>query len=295
MHAVVAGASGFLGTHLVREWRAGGHDVTTLVRRTPQSATEVEWDPYAGPLDPGVLNGADVVVNLAGAPTAGNPHSKTWARNLMESRVTTTRVLATAIAGCSRPPVFLAGNGISFYGDHGDEPLTESADSRGQALLTRVTRAWQVATLPAQEAGARVCVLRTAPVQDAANPPLKQLAIPFRFGLGFRFGKGRQYAPIISRHDWVHAVDFLATHRVSGAVNLCCPVTPTNAEYADAIASALGRKARLAVPSFVLRMAAGAMGPEILGSVRAVPRALLDAGFTFRDPDATAVIAAALA
>lgn len=293
MHAVVAGASGFLGSHLVREWRAGGHDVTTLVRRTPQSATEVQWDPYGRPLDPGVLTGADVVVNLAGAPTAGNPHSKTWAQNLMESRVATTRTLATAISGCSRPPVFLAGNGISYYGDHGDEPLTESAGSRGEALLTRVTRAWQAATLPALEVGARVCVLRTAPVQDASNPPLKQLAIPFRLGLGFRFGKGRQYAPIISRHDWVHAVDFLATHRVSGPVNLCCPVTPTNAEYADAVAAALGRKVRLSAPSFVLRMAAGAMGPEILGSVRAVPRAILDAGFTFRDRDATSVVAAA--
>ncbi|QCC77483.1 NAD-dependent epimerase/dehydratase family protein [Nocardioides daphniae] len=147
MRVVIAGSSGFLGTHLLRLLRSHGHQVSALVRRPP-GPDEIQWDPYAGPLDPAALQGAHVVVNLAGAPTMGNPHSEKWARALRESRVTTTAVLAEAIAACERPPAFLAGNGISWYGDHGDDPVTEQSDSRGDALLTRVTREWEAATAP---------------------------------------------------------------------------------------------------------------------------------------------------
>lgn len=295
MRAVVAGASGFLGSHLVRDWRASGHEVTTLVRRPPRTSTEMQWDPYSGHADPAWVEGADVVVNLAGAPTAGNPHSRAWADALRHSRVTTTRALADAIAATGGQATYLAGNGISFYGDHASSPVPETADSRGHALLTEVTREWQRATEPASNAGARVCVLRTAPVLDASVPPLKQMVLPFRLGLGTRLGDGRQFFPVISRHDWVGAVGFLADSDVSGPVNLCCPVTPTNAEFTDALAAALGRRARLAVPAFVLDKAAGQMAPELLGSLRAVPAVLEAAGYEFHDRDITAVLQAAFA
>ena len=113
---LVAGASGFLGSHLRKTLGERGHEVRSLVRRPPRRH-EVQWDPYAGPLDRAALDGVDVVVNLAGSPTAGNPHSSKWARELRESRVTTTRVLAEAIRDRERPPDFLAGNGIAYYGD----------------------------------------------------------------------------------------------------------------------------------------------------------------------------------
>ena len=149
------------------------------------------WDPYAGALDHALVEAADVVVNLAGSPTLGNPHSEKWARELRESRVTTTRVLAEAIAASERRPAFLAGNGISFYGDRdelGDPVLDESADSRGDALLTSVAREWQAAAEPAAEAGARLCVLRTAPVMDRRSAPLKQLRLLFLAGFGGKLG-----------------------------------------------------------------------------------------------------------
>ena len=165
MRFLIAGASGFLGSRLRASLVGAGHDVTSLVRRAPGSG-EARWDPYSGDLDPAVVEATDVVVNLAGSPTLGNPHSQKWARELRESRVTTTRVLADAIAASTRRPAFLAGNGISFYGDHGAEPLTEGADSRGDAFLTCVTIDWQAAAQPAVDAGARVCVLRTSPVMD---------------------------------------------------------------------------------------------------------------------------------
>ncbi|CAM3244820.1 TIGR01777 family oxidoreductase [Nocardioides dubius] len=294
MHVVAAGASGLLGRSLCRHLTEQGHQVTRLVRREA-GAGESRWDPYAGFVDSGLIADADAVVNLAGSPTAGNPHSKKWARELLQSRVTTTAVLAEAIGRAAAPPVLLAGNGISFYGDHGDDEVTEAAESRGDALLTRVTRQWQAATVAASDAGARVCVLRTAPVMDAAAPPLGPLRQLARLGLSTRLGSGRQYFPMISLRDWVGGVTFALTHEMHGPINLCCPVTPTNAEFTRALADAVRRPAFLAVPAPVIKVAAGAMAPEVLGSLRAVPHALQDAGYRFADHDVRDVIAAGLA
>ena len=294
MRILVAGSSGFLGSHLVEHLRGQGHQVTRLVRREP-GRSEVRWDPYGDGLPAGALEGVEAVVNLAGAPTMGNPHSRRWARELRESRVVTTRVLADAVAMQESPPAFLAGNGISVYGDHGEEPVDERSDSRGEALLTRVSREWEEATAPATQAGARVCVLRTAPVLDHRAAPLSQLRILFRLGLGARLGRGDQRFPVISLRDWVGAVAFLTgSHDLSGPFNLCCPQTPTNAEFTQALARAVGRPAFLVAPGPVLRCAAGPMAPEILGSVHARPAALEHAGYDFSDLDVDDVLAAAL-
>jgi uncharacterized protein (TIGR01777 family) len=295
VRVVVAGSSGFLGRELTARLRTDGHQVVRLVRRAPSASDEEHWDPYAARLDPAVVEGADVVVNVAGSPTAGNPHSKKWARELRESRVTTTRVLAEAVGASTAKPAFLAQNGIGYYGDHGREVLTEASESRGDALPTRVTRDWQAATEAASSAGARVCVLRTAPVLERRAAPLRQLLLPFRLGLGARLGDGRQSFPMISLRDWLGAVVFLAgSGSASGPFNLCCPVTPTNAEFTDALAAAVGRKARLAAPAVLLRRAAGPMAPALLGSINARPAALEAAGYPFQDRDVRDVIAAAL-
>ncbi len=296
MRVVIAGASGFLGTHLTDHLRVHGHEVTALVRREPSSPRESRWDPRAGQVDAAVIARADAVVNLAGASIAGNPHSAKWSTEVMESRVSTTGTLAKAIAGAERPPAFLAGNGIAVYGDHGDAPVTEESESRGDAFLTRVSREWEAATSPAEEAGARLCVLRSAPVMDRTSPPLKQLRLLFQAGGGARLGSGRQHMPMVSLRDWIGAVSYLIESRdVSGAFNLCCPNTPTNAEFTDALARALRRKAFLAVPAPVLKVAAGDLAPELLGSVNARPAALERAGYDFEDEDVRSVLAAALA
>lgn len=297
MHIVITGSSGFLGRHLNTAAQAAGHDVTRLVRRPAQDfahPAESQWDPYEGTLDPGVIEAADVVVNLAGSPTLGNPHSSAWAAELRRSRVTTTRVLAQAIAASERKPAFLAQNAVGWYGEHGDDLVDETTESVGDAFMTQVTRDWQAAVQPAIDSGARVCILRTAPIMDSRSAPLKQLRILFWAGLGGRIGSGEQYFPMISRHDWVNAVHFLATSDVGGPVNLCCTETGTNADLTEALAEELGRPAKVNVPDFLVRTAAGRVAPDLLGSVRTVPRALLDAGFGFAHPTVRDVVEAGL-
>jgi uncharacterized protein (TIGR01777 family) len=295
VHVVVGGGSGFLGRHLTEALRARGHTTTSLTRREPTTDSESQWDPAAGRVDGQVIEDADVVVNAAGSPTIGNPHSKRWARNLRESRVTSTRTLAEAIAGSTKKPAFLAGNAVAVYGDHGDAPVTEAGDSRGHTLMADVTRVWEAAAQPAIAAGARVCVLRTSPVMDRESEPLRILRRLYRLGLGGRLGSGQQYFPMVSLRDWLAAVVFLAEHdTASGPVNICCPETPTNAGRPTAWARARVKSAFVPVPSPAIRITAGPLAPELLGSVNLIPQVLLDAGFEFRDRDAAAVVAAGL-
>lgn len=295
MKIVMAGASGLLGTALGDRFRADGHDVVRLVRRPARGGDESQWDPAHGTVDHDLIGSADVVVNTAGSSLLANPHSRKWAERMRESRITTTATLASAIAAVGGGPAFLAGNGSSVYGDHGTDVVTEESESRGDALLTRITREWEAAAEPAVAAGSRVCVLRTAPVATRDNP-LYRLQLPlFRLGLGTRLGSGRQYFPLISLRDWVGAVAHLAGHpSAAGPFNLCCPDTPTNAEYTRALASALHRKAFLVVPAPLLRVAAGPMAPETLNSVNLRPDALESAGYEFQDRDVRDVLATML-
>lgn len=284
MRIVMAGASGLLGTSLAERFRESGHEVVRLVRRPPTAPDESQWDPDAGTVDRSVVETADVVVNTAGRSLVGNVHSKKWEHEVRDSRVHTTTTLAEAIAAAGTAPAFLVSSGVAYYGDHGDQVVTEDSPSLGDGFLTKVTREWQAATQPAADAGARVCVLRTSPVATKSNP-LYRMQLPlFRLGLGTRMGSGRQYAPLISLRDWVGAVAHLAEHATAaGAFNLCCPVTPTNAEFTDALADAVRRPSFLAAPAPILRVAAGPMAPEVLNSINLRPAAVVREGYTFQD------------
>lgn len=297
LHVLVGGASGFLGTHLVDHLRSRGHQVTRLVRRPTTRDDEVQWDPDVLHLPSHALDEVDVVVNLGGSPLVGNPHSRAWSERLLSSRVATTRTVSEAIAeraerGASLPAL-LAGNGISGYGDHGDQPVAEDTTPHGDSLLSRVAHAWEDATAPARDAGARVCVLRTAVVLDRATLPFKALRPLHRAGLGAVMGTGEQYFPVVSRRDWVGAATFLAEHSsAEGAFNLVCPEVPTYRQLARALSA--GRPLLVRVPGAVIRPLAGPMAPELLNSVRAVPAALTRTGYTFTDVDVDAVVSAAL-
>jgi uncharacterized protein (TIGR01777 family) len=297
MRILVAGSSGFLGRPLVEHLRAREHDVVRLVRREASAEDESTWDPYAGELDRGLVRTADVVVNLAGASNKGNPHSRRWGEALLHSRVTTTKVLAEAVAEAGSPPTYVVGVGTSAYGDQGAAVVTEeSPDRGGDALLARVVRAWEEAARPALEAGGRVALMRTAPIVHPGNVPTQQLIPLFQCYLGGRVGRGGQYFPVVSLEDWKSAATFLAENDVpSGPYNVCCPTTPTHREFVEALAQQLHRPAPFVVPSKLLEIAMGQLSPELTNSTNLRPAALLREGFVFHDDDVADVVATALA
>ncbi len=295
MKLVLAGASGYLGTAWRDQLARDGHEVVRLVRGEPMSGNESRWDPHARQVDPAVIENADVVACLSGSALAGNPHSSKYRATLRDSRVHPTATLADAIARSERKPALIAQNGSSFYGDRGDEVLTEDSDTGPGSLLTEVTREWQAVTEPAAEAGARVCVLRTAPVLGAGSLTFRLLRGVFLTGLGGPLGDGSQYFPMISLDDWVRAATFVATREESsGPYNLSLPEPCTNAEFTHALGTRLHRPTRLRVPAAPLRTLAGRLSGELLGSIRVVPARLQAEGFVFEQPDVGSLLDAAL-
>ncbi|MGH1562601.1 TIGR01777 family oxidoreductase [Mumia sp. DW29H23] len=295
MRFCLSGASGFLGTALGAHLREQGHEVVRLVRRPARGPFEVRWNPAEGELDHEVIDDADVVVNLSGAPIAHWPWTPSYRRTLLQSRTAPTRTLAEAIARSPQPPALLSGSGINAYGDdRGDTLLTEGTP-RGRGFLADVVEQWEAAAAPAQQAGTRVCFLRTSPVLDSSGGLLRVIALPFRVGLGGRLGSGDQYFPVVSLRDWLGAVTFLAENdNASGPYNLVAPEPATNADFTRALASALRRPAVVPVPSFGLRLALGGLSAMALGSLRAVPGRLEEAGHTFADKDVQDVVTTAL-
>jgi uncharacterized protein len=296
MRLVLAGASGFLGTawrdHLARE----GHEVVRLVRGEAMSASESHWDPYAGQVDRALIESADVVANLAGAPLAHWPWTEAYKRTFLDSRVVTTRTLAEAIAASDRKPAFLAQNGVAGYGDQGDVPLTEESASTADTFMGGVTRAWQDAAGPAADGGARVVVMRTSVILDKRGGALKPLLLAFKAGLGGPIGSGEQYFSTISMSDWVRAATYLATHDAArGVYNLSAPHPSTNGEFARELARMLHRPSALAMPAWPIRKAVGAVSSELLSSTRVEPARLLAEGFEFEHPTLHGRLTAALA
>ncbi|MFI5731261.1 TIGR01777 family oxidoreductase [Kribbella sp. NPDC051587] len=295
MKYVLAGASGFLGQSLARDLAADGQDVIRLVRRTPSAPGELQWDPARGELDLAGISDADVLINLAGA-NIGRPWTPTYRKTLRESRVTTTATLANAAAQLEKRPTLITQSGVGGYGlDCGDEILTEDSPL-GDGFLADVVRVWEGALEPARAAGCRVASLRTGVVLARKAPAFQLLTLPFRFGVGGRFGSGKQYFPVISLTDWLRAARFVADHdTLTGPVNVTIPTPATNAEVAAAIGAALHRPALVPVPAAVMRLALGEFAWELLGSNRTLPTRLESAGFTFTYPTAPEAVSAAFA
>ncbi len=296
MHVVVGGASGFLGSALVSHLRDQGHQVTRLVRSGTPGPDASLWDPAAGRIDQVLIDRADAVVNLSGATIARWPRTKSYKKQLWSSRVDSTTTIARAVAGSSAPTGRRSGSAMGIYGaDRGQDRLTESA-GRGDGFLADLCVAWEGATVEAEQAGQRVVHLRTGLPLDDEGGLLGPMLLPFKLGLGPRLGNGRQRMSVMSRRDWVRAVAFLLEREsISGPVNLSLPEAPTNAEFTNTLGDVLGRPTVLVAPAPVLRVALGALSDDLLGSLRRVPRVLLDNGFVFEDADLASALRSALA
>ncbi|MGH3763503.1 TIGR01777 family oxidoreductase [Actinophytocola sp.] len=293
MRIVVAGSSGLIGTALVRDLRGAGHDVVRLVRCRPRAVDERTWDPPAGRIDDGALDGANAVVNLCGAGIGSRRWSHARKQMLLNSRVEPTEVLAAAVAERG-VPVLVNASAVRYYGDTGDRESDESTPS-GRGFLAALCRDWETATQRASDAGARVVRMRTGHVLSRCGGLLGTLRPLFTLLLGGRLGDGLQYMPWLHVADHVAAIRFVLEHdEISGAVNSCSPNPVTNREFTRALGRAMGRPAPWFVPGIALRVVVGEGAEEILFSQRTVPGVLAAHGFTFRYPVLADALEAAL-
>ena len=279
---LISGASGLIGSAVVASLESQGHEVTRLVRRKPRNDSETQWNP-TGPIPPDLVSGFDAVVHLSGENIAGRWTEQKKCR-IRESRIFTTDFLSLALAKTERKPAtFICASAIGYYGNRGDEVLTEDSLS-GDGFLPEVCREWEFATEPAADAGIRVVNLRTGIVLSREGGALKQMLLPFKLGLGGKIGDGGQWWSWIHIADLVSAVHhILQNNSLRGAVNMTAPNPMTNAEFTRAIADALKRPGRLPVPAFALRIMFGELADEgLLTSARVVPERLTQSGFHFR-------------
>jgi len=303
MDVVVAGSHGLIGSALVADLVARGDSVRRLVRRgaepspdnsdggagsgagprdedTAPNIREVLWDPRTGELDPAALEGADAVVNLAGAGIGDHRWTPAYKQTLLGSRTTTTSLIARTIARLDTRPVLVNASAIGAYGSRGDEVLTE-ASGRGDDFLAGLVEAWENATAPAAEAGARVVWLRSGLVLAPSGGALGKLLPILRLGLGGPLGSGRQWWSWITLTDELAAIRHVIGTDVRGPVNAVAPEPTTNRAVTRALAHALHRPAALPVPRLALRIALGQFADDLVASQRVVPGVLARTSFAW--------------
>lgn len=287
MRVLVSGSSGFIGKALLRALESAGHVPVRLVRGPATGPDQVSWDIVAGSLDPGALTGIGAVVHLAGAGIGDHRWTGSYKREILDSRVRSTELLVGRLVAMDVPPaVLVSGSAIGFYGNRGDEELTEESPP-GADFLAQVTQAWEAAAAPAAAAGIRTVLLRSGLVLGQGGGTLGRLLPLFGSGLGGAIGKGNQWWSWIALDDEIGAIlHSLATADLQGPVNSTAPNPVTNAEFTKALGRALHRPTALRVPARALGLALGRERANelMLTSQRVLPRALERSGFEFRYP-----------
>jgi uncharacterized protein len=286
---LISGASGPIGAAILPSLEQGGAEVGRLVRGPARGAGQISWEPLAegAGLSTAAVSGFDAVIHLAGESVVGR-----WTdekkKAILDSRVLGTRNLATALARAeSKPKVLVCASAIGFYGDRGEEVLSEESAS-GQGFLPEVCREWEAASRIAAEAGIRTVNLRIGLVLSGKGGALQKMLTPFKLGVGGRIGSGKQW------WSWVHVEDIagavqhaLRTESLSGAVNMVGPKPVRNAEFTKVLASVLGRPAFFPVPGFALGLAFGETAARelFLSSERVEPGRLKASGYVFQFAD----------
>ena len=286
MRISVTGSSGLIGSALVPFLTAQGHEVGRVVRSTT-AAGAWRWDPGAGHVDAGAVNGKDAVVHLAGETIAAGRWSAARKARIRDSRVRGTRVVAEAVARADpRPKALVCASAMGFYGDRGDERLTE-ASAPGRGFLSEVSREWEEACAPARDQGVRVVNLRFGIVLSPAGGALAKMLLPFRLGAGGVVGSGKQWWSWVALDDAVGAIQHaLVTAGLSGPLNVAAPNPVTNAEFTRTLGRVLARPTLFPVPVFAARLAFGEMADALLlASARVVPERLQQTGYVFRHPE----------
>ena len=287
MDVLVSGSTGLIGTALVPALEERGHRVVRLVRSGGGGSDTVRWDPSAGTIESGKLEGIEAVVHLAGEGIADGRWTAEKKDRILKSRTQGTRLLAEAIAGLRTPPrVMVSTSAIGYYGDRGNELLSETS-APGDLFLSKVCVEWEAAAEPARQAGIRVVHPRIGIVLTTRGGALKQTLPIFKLGLGGKIGSGRQYWSWVSIDDVVgsvvHAID---DDSLRGPVNVVAPDPPTNAEFTKVLGSALNRPTIFPLPAPAAKLMLGEVADELLlPSARVEPARLKETGYRFRHPE----------
>jgi uncharacterized protein len=291
---LIAGATGLLGTALAASCARDGLAVVALVRDVGRAAPKLPgatlhaWDGAKGPPPAAAFEGVDVVVNLGGENIGGRRWSDAQKQRLRQSRIDLTRALVDGLRAVDgrRPRALVQASGVAFYGDRGDDVLTETS-AVGTGFLAELARDWEAEAQKASELGMRVVLLRSGLVLAREGGFLAKILPPFRLGVGGHIGTGKQWLPWIHIEDEIALIRHaMATDSVSGPLNAVAPEPVTNAEFTTVLGRALHRPTVMAVPAFALRLALGAemSGQLLLASQRAMPVRTLDSGFKYRHP-----------
>ncbi|WP_062385752.1 TIGR01777 family oxidoreductase [Demequina iriomotensis] len=287
MRVVIAGSSGLIGTALTKDLREGGHDVVALVRRSPTGPHESRWDPAAGHVDAEVLRSADAVVNLAGASIGDKRLTDSYARVVRQSRIDSTRTIVSALlgddAGAGFSGMLLQGSAMGFYGERGEEELTERSGP-GETLLSSIVLDWEAAAQPARDAGIRVVTARTGLVLAPHGGFAERLLPLTTRGLLGALGSGDTWHSWITLVDHIRALRFLIDSDHSGVALCIAPHPARDAALLRAFSEAAGRRPGFHVPRVVLEAAVGRAIEDLLTSQHGTPGVLARLGFEWRHP-----------
>ncbi len=298
MTIAVSGASGLVGSALSQAIVDRSWNLRRLVRSTSSEGpgANISWNPESGLVNLTGLSGVDAVVHLAGENIASGRWTAAKKLRIRDSRVIGTHRLCKSLASMPTPPrVLICASAIGYYGERGDQPLVE-AEPPGRGFLPEVCTQWERATQPAIDAGIRVVNLRIGVVLSPDGGALKQMLLPFQFGLGGKIGNGRQYWSWISLPDLVRSILFAAEEEsLDGPMNAVAPAAVTNVEFTHVLGRVLRRRTLFPLPGFMARLVLGEMANELLlASIRVVPERLQKNDFEFEHPDLETALRAVL-
>ena len=287
MKVLITGASGLIGKELQKSFEQKGYEMLLASRSEPKDDKHVQWSIDEGFTDPDKLEGIDVVVHLAGENVSGLRWTDEKKKAIRDSRILGTRNVVDAISKLKhKPKTFIASSAIGFYGERGDEEVTESS-AAGDNFLAGVCREWEAESRRAEDAGIRTVLLRTGIVLSKDGGSLSTMLLPFKLGVGGVVGSGKQWMSWISLDDQIAAINFLIDNEnVRGAVNLVGPNPVTNHDFTKTLGDVLYRPTFLPLPEFAVSMIFGEMGDALLlASTKVMPKRLEDVGFEFKYPN----------